>query len=326
MDTGARLRNSLYLRIIAPVIGSSPAWFAYGLALVYADIRRWLDRAKYQEVLLCLDHVMGSRIPTETRKRIAQNYLRNRACMRVDAMRLVGDGHHLMQLVTISGEEQLRKALDNGKGAVLCSAHYGSVRACGALLGARGFPLTMITAWSLSSTRLRGQKSQRLYQFAWKPLERHMRKPLDVRSTRISIAVQASNLLQRNEVVFSLLDTGASKRRKDAMTLDFIGGRATILPGPVLISKLTGAPLFMAFLSRGQSWKDLRLEIGPQIPVQGDALAATQACMTEVGRKITREPSQWEMWTMRRLVHLGLFPEEKASEYYKTTGRYWKKV
>lgn len=326
MDTRARLRNSFYLRFVAPFIGSSPAWFAYGLALVYADTRRWLDKTKYREVLLCLEYVMGGLTSLETRKKVAQDYFRNRACMRVDAMRLVGDGHHLMQLVSISGEEHLSSALNNGRGAVLCSAHYGSVRACGALLGARGFPLTMITAWSLSSTRMHGQRSQRMYQFAWKPIEHHMRKPLDVRSSRIAVAVQASDLVRRNELVFSLLDTAASKRNKNAVTLDFLGGKTTILPGPVTIARLTGAPLFMAFLSRAQNWRRLRLEIGPEIPVQSEDSAVTRACMAEVERRIVREPSQWEMWTMRRLVHLGLFPEAKAAEYYRATGRWWKKV
>ncbi len=319
----AGFRNAVYLRVVAPLVAVSPAWLAYGLALVYADTRRSLDRARYREVSLCLEHVMGGRMSSRALEETARDYFRNRACIRVDAMRLVGDGHNLTRLVTFHGEESIREALASGKGAVLCSAHYGSVRACGALLGARGFPVTMITAWSLGEYRPKGMRRQRMYQFAWKPLEHHMRKPLDIRVARIGIAVAASGILRRDELVFTLLDTAAPHGNQNAVTLDLLGGKTRVLPGPAVIAQLSGAPLFMVFLHRAESWRHLVLEIGPRIGVSGDTTSAIRECMSEVERRVEQRPSEWEMWTMRRLFHIGLFPEDLAAEYYRMTNRRW---
>ena len=57
-------------------------------------------------------------------------------------MRLRGRAEPLERLVEVRGREHLDAALAGGKGAILCSAHFGSYVSAFSLLHASGFPLT----------------------------------------------------------------------------------------------------------------------------------------------------------------------------------------
>ena len=62
-------------------------------------------------------------------------------------MRLRGRARALGKLVEIRGREHLDAALAAGKGAILCSAHFGSYDSAFSLLHASGFPVTSIGRW-----------------------------------------------------------------------------------------------------------------------------------------------------------------------------------
>src|SRR5260370_20810983 len=62
-------------------------------------------------------------------------------------MRLRRKGRRLRRLVEIRGREHLEAALTAGKGALLCSAHFGSFDSGFSMLGASGFKVTTIGRW-----------------------------------------------------------------------------------------------------------------------------------------------------------------------------------
>lgn len=57
-----------------------------------------------------------------------------RCCNIVDVMRLAWEGQALARLVEIRGREHLEMALAQGKGAIMCTAHFGSFLAIPSLL------------------------------------------------------------------------------------------------------------------------------------------------------------------------------------------------
>jgi len=255
----------------------------------------------------------------------ARRYFRSRACMRVDAMRLTGDGHRLMQLVTVRGEEFLAQALRERKGAILCSAHYGSVRACAGLLAAKGYPITFIAEWIFPRDRSPTSKTERLYQFSWKPMEHHFKRPnIVVAGGSLSVAVRAADLLRQNEFVFTLIDLAAGRKKAGrAVRPSFLGARVSMLPGPAAIARLTGAPLFMVFSRRTRDWSHLELEIRPRTPLHPDDLSTIQQCVSEVEKLVRSDPAQWELWRVRNLARLELYPEDRAREFYRNNGWKW---
>ena len=93
-------------------------------------------------------------------------------------MRLRGQARSLGKLVEIRGREHLEAALAEGKGAVLCTAHFGSYNAAFSLLHASGFPLTS-TGRSFSHEAPGGSSAERrLWAFVFdRRLQRHRQRP-----------------------------------------------------------------------------------------------------------------------------------------------------
>ena len=315
----------LYTRLVVPLAAALPSWFAYGCALAYANVRMRLDRARFDEVVECIGAVFGASLSPGGRKEIARSYFRNRACMRVDAMRLTGDGHRLMQLVTIEGEQFVREALNGGRGAVLCSGHYGSVRVGAGLLGAKGHPITLIAIWAFPRDRPEGSGSGNMYQYAWKPIEHHFRRPNILAASGIAVAVEAAGIMRQNELVFTLIDNPPLSYRRAVVT-DFLGGKVTLTSGPVTMAKLAGAPLLMVLIRRSGDWRHLVLTIYPPVPLAGGDALAAEWCVQRLEAAIRSDPAQWELWRMRTLVSLGLYPEERAIEYFRRVGWHWGKM
>ena len=94
-----------------------------------------------------LRQVLGDELSPDEAERLARDLFRFRSCDVIDVMRLRGRARSLGKLVEIRGREHLDAALAEGKGAILCSAHFGSYDSAFSLLHASGFPLTTIGRW-----------------------------------------------------------------------------------------------------------------------------------------------------------------------------------
>jgi lauroyl/myristoyl acyltransferase len=66
----------------------------------------------------------------------------------------------LTELVEIRGKEHINDALSAGKGAIIGGAHFGSPSNCFALLGALGFPITVVAGWSFNPPQAHGSRAE----------------------------------------------------------------------------------------------------------------------------------------------------------------------
>jgi len=318
-----RFRDNVYLHLVVPLVPSLPAWFAYGLAIGYADVRVRLDRTRLREVVLCLGHVLGPQLGEREKARVARDYFRNRVCVKVDALRLAGSGKQLTRMVEVRGDRSLKDVLSQGKGAILCSGHFGSVRACAGLLGALGFPVTLIANWTFAPEP--GQVDSLRKAIIWKPIQHHLQRGnllvATERGSNIAVAMQAATILRQNEAIVTNIDTGISEKDlRRAITVEFLNGHTRVLPGPSDLAGFTGASMLTVFLYRREDWRHFVLEISP---VSGNGAPAMQECMTRLESVIRAHPAQWEHWNMRKLVRLNLYPRESAVNYYMTSYGRW---
>jgi lauroyl/myristoyl acyltransferase len=317
------LRDRLYSISVVPLVPRLPASAVYRLAVSYADLRSAFDRAGFEEVTLCMRQVLGASPGRGGWSKEVRSYFRNRVCLKVDALRLAGDGQPLTQLVDVRGKGHLDRALADGRGAVLCSGHFGSLRACAGLVGALGYPVTLISNWTFSPGPT--QKDSQRKALTWKPIRNHLQRENLLTMTRhgpnLAVALQAASVLRRGEFILTTVDTpGAADNRKGTTTVSFLGGSPQVLPGPVEMAKFAGAPMLAVFLYRVKDWNHLILEI---LPIAPGGLAAIQECMTKLEALIRAHPGQWELWDMRKLVSLGLYPRESAMEFYERTYGEW---
>jgi KDO2-lipid IV(A) lauroyltransferase len=91
--------------------------------------------------------------------------------------------------------------------------------------------------------------------------------------------------------------------RENGVPLRFLDRECWGTIGPVVLSRMTGAPIFGVFMQRGEDGR-YELEILPEIALAGGKLSETivencQRCQDVVASGVERNPGQW-LWLHRR--------------------------
>ena len=110
----------------------------------------WLFRCqagKRTEVARNLRLVLGNELSPAAAQQVTREWFRLASCETVDVKRLRRGARPLRRLVEIRGREHLEAALAAGKGAILCTGHFGSHDSGFSVLHASGFPVTTIGRW-----------------------------------------------------------------------------------------------------------------------------------------------------------------------------------
>jgi len=256
--------------------------------------------------------LLGGRTSPEPRSCVVRDFFRHKSCKMLDTAYISKNPQSYLRLVSVAGRENIDGALARGRGAVLCTVHLNLTN-CLALLTALGIPVTAISRWSfrierISKFRFLPRPVSRQYGFA-RLVRQNIETSGEIRNRPLHVAVQAAEVLRENGAVLVALDAGINDPNR-AVRVDFLGGRATIMPGAVVISKLGEAPLLMTLLRRSRDWRHQRLEISPPIDASGDTSEVLRRCLSFFDAAIRREPSQWDFWGTEELrTELSLIPE-----------------
>jgi lauroyl/myristoyl acyltransferase len=301
-----------YWLVVAPLAARLPASLAYRIACWRGD---WCFRyraGKRSQITGNLRRVLGDELGPEEAERLAREFFRMTSCEVIDVMRLRGRARSLGKLVEIRGREHLDAALAAGKGAILCTAHFGSCNSAFSLLHASGYPLTAIgrTYWKyaagVSSTE------RRIWDYVYaRRLQRHRQRPnIEPWPGRFKVAAQATVALRANEVVTISSDAPPLDADQDrAVEMPFLGRQARLLPGAVGLAQLTGAPVLMMFVYRSADYRHQVLEISPPVSLEGDPVTAFGRCVAAINAAVKRSPAEWVYWASTEdLSCLGLLP------------------
>jgi KDO2-lipid IV(A) lauroyltransferase len=304
--------SSAYWLAVAPLAARLPASLAYRIACWRGD---WCFRyrvGKRTDIVRNLRQVLGDELRPEEAERLARENFRMTSCEAIDVMRLRGRAESLGKLVEVRGREHLDAALAGGKGAILCTAHFGSFSCAFALLHATGYPLTAIgrTYWNYSAV---SSAERRLWDFAYgRRMQRHRQRPnIEPWPGRFQVAAKAAVALRANEVVAIASDApplGSDQAR--AVEMPFLGRRARLLPGVVGLARLTGAPVLMMFIYRSADYQHQVLEISPPVSLDGETETAFGRCVAAMDAAVKTSPAEWLYWAdTGDLSGLGLLPE-----------------
>jgi KDO2-lipid IV(A) lauroyltransferase len=307
------LRNAegaVYWAVAAPVLGSLPAALGYRIACLRGDLLFRHQAAKRTELARNLRHVLGNDLTLAEVHQVCRDWFRVASCEAVDVNRLRHSARPLRRLVEIRGRDHLEAALAAGKGAIICSAHFGSYDCAFSMLGASGYPVTTIGRWQHQYTPSLSSAERRFWDIIHaRPLRRHRKRPnIEPWPGRVDVAARAAAVLRANEVLTIVID--APPLDNDlARTVDvpFLGRRVRLLPGVVMLAQLTGAPVLMGFLHRLADYRHQVLEISAPLPVDGEKATAFGRCAAEVSAAISRSPAHWLYWASTAdLAGLGL--------------------
>ncbi|MDW8321526.1 MAG: lysophospholipid acyltransferase family protein [Armatimonadota bacterium] len=203
---------------------------------------------------------------------------------------LVGDGlstEDLRRMVTLVGEEHLQWCLQQGKGTLVITAHYGNWEiAARYLTQCKGYVLNVVardaddSATAVLVNRIREQGGYRVIP-------------------RGQAARRVLQALKRNELVALLPDQNAGD-----VFVPFFGRLAGTVAGPALLALRSGAPLLPVFCTR-QPDNTYLFEMLPPFFVQSsgdkehDVLEAMTRINTLIEQQVRKHPSQW-LWLHNR--------------------------
>jgi len=321
---------------VAPALARLPATLGYRIACWRGDLLFRCQGGKRTELARNVRLVLGNELSPAAPQQVVRDWFRLTSCSTVDVKRLRRGARPLRRLVEIRGREHLEAALAAGKGAILCSAHFGSYASGLSVLYASGFPVTHIGRWDhnynydyrVNYNRRVGVSSaerwfwERVYA---RPVLRYRQRPnIEPWPGRPQVAMQAAAALRANEVVSISIDAPPlDNERARAVDVPFLGRRAQLLPGVVTLAQLTGAPVLMGFLYRGADYRHQVWEISAPVPLEGETATAFGRCVAEVSAAIRRSPAHWNFWHTVDVARLGLIePQRDKSPRHKTGDPY----
>jgi KDO2-lipid IV(A) lauroyltransferase len=287
-----------------PLVAFLPAPLAYAIAVLRGDVRYHLDKSLREEMTYVLKEVLGDQVSDEDCVRVVRDFFRLRSCETVDVMRLADRGRSLARLVNIRGLEHIEAALAAGKGAILCSAHFGSFRSCFSLLGYVGFPVALIGRWSYfdDSTLSPISRLFRRLTLTW-PVADPLQWPnLVRRKGAFGVAIQAALALRQNKLIGIMVDWPdlgdplAPTDRAEPVRVEFLKQQALMQPGAFAIAQLTGAPVLLVLIRRSRDWRHQVLEISPPISTEGDTITLFRRCLAALESAICRDTAHWVGW------------------------------
>jgi lauroyl/myristoyl acyltransferase len=329
VTAGKLLRNVegvAYWALAAPALAHLPAALGYRIACWRGDCLFWCQAGKRTGLARNVRLVLGSELSQAATQQVVRDWFRLLSCDAVDVKRLRRGARPLRRLVEIRGREHLEGAMAAGKGAILCSAHFGSHASGLSVLHASGFPVTHIGRWDHNyNYDYRANYNQRVgvssaERWFWerahaRPVLRYRERPnIEPWPGRPQVAVLAAAALRANEVVSIPIDSPPlDNERARAVDVPFLGRRAHLLPGVVTLAQLTGAPVLMGFLYRGADYRHQVWEISAPVPLEGETATAFGRCIAEVSAAIRRSPAHWDLWHTIDLARLGLIDPPRAA-------------
>lgn len=307
-----RAQGLAYWLVVAPLVAFLPAVLAYRIACFMGDLNYRLWPKKRSDIVRDVRQLLGDEFSAAAAERLARDLFRYRFCDVNDVMRLRGKGRALGRLLEIRGRENLEAALAEGKGAILCTAHFGSYLSAFSVLHASGFPVTTIGRWDWNYDPGLSSVERRLWDFTYaRRVLRHRKRPnIEPWPGRPLIAVQAAASLRAGELVTICSDAPPlPSDRNRAIEVPFLGGQAKLLPGVVTLARLSGAPVLMAFVHHSPDYRHRVLEISPPVPMHGETDTAFGRCSAAIEDAIRRNPAHWTFWfETSDLDELGLLP------------------
>ncbi len=193
--------------------------------------------------------------------------------------------NELKEKFFLEGEENLKRALSEGKGVIGLCAHFGNFTMMGSGLTSRGYPCALVV-------RPADESRVETYLQKWRDKMGYESIPALPRSTAVRRSLVA---LRQNKILALFAD---QNKAKGGVFVDFFGRPAGTVVGPAVMALRTGAPIIPIFNVRQETDKHKVIIGAPvQLEISGnqekDILVVT-AKVTKVIEKFVRQyPTHW---------------------------------
>lgn len=267
------------------LLGRLPRRVIYAVARLAADGAYLLRPRIRRHVQANMRHVLGPGASPGQVARAAREAVRNAARYYADMIRMphMDVGEFYQRDLTLEGLHHLRKAMDEGKGTVLVSAHFGNPEIAVQGLAAVGIPVLALTE-PLEPPQLFAL-TQRL-----RSAHGHTHLPAGFGGVK-----EALRRLRSGGVVAILIDRDI---QQSGLPMPFCGSEARMPTGAVELALRTGAELIPAIVYRERGFR-YHAYMGPPFRLvrTGDQERDVQVNSANLlflfERHLRSDPGQW---------------------------------
>jgi len=198
----------------------------------------------------------------------------------------------LDRALVFEGLENLRAALDRGKGAILYGAHIRSMYSMFISLGLLGLPISVLVRKKPNNRR--SWVDQWFYAKRIRHFESVGDEFVSTYPPDPFLAARCTRLLRQNRILLVSID--ARPAQADDVEVEFLNEVKTFSLGPAMMAKASGASLLDYSVRRLSADAPAHVRIGEPLLVTGDLVEATRAQARRVEETIRADPSGWNLW------------------------------
>ncbi len=276
------LNTPIVYKLGTKLMSYIPTAISYAFAHTMADISFLFYKSAVEKFIKKLRPVFPDASDRELSRK-TRGIFRNYAEYLVDYGRFsdLDKETLLKKIVHFDGEENLIKALSMQKGVILLTAHLGNWELGGIFFGAYGLKVNVVTLpdedTEIDSNRNSYRKNYGI-------------KTITVGDTPFS-TINLVNALGNNELVAMLIDRYSND--KDSITLDFFDRPEQFPKGPFILSRITGAPIIVAFVVKEDGAYKGIIEKPFLIENRDDETASAEKVVRIFERYIVQYSEQW---------------------------------
>jgi KDO2-lipid IV(A) lauroyltransferase len=211
----------------------------------------------------------------------------------IDLLYFVDRPGKLSEIVDWEYEENLKKALEKGKGVIAVSAHLGNFPLMFVSLAQKGYKVNVV---------IRNMRDEKFSKFMYQLCSRWGINMIQTFPAK-QFFRESLNVLRRNELLFILLDEVVSK--ENGVKVKFFDHDVIRATGPILFFKRTFSPILPMFIVQDEK-KRFKILIEQPFKVvdegdeQGDVLKNISGLTKIVERYVKQYPFQWGGWFNKR--------------------------
>ena len=226
-------------------------------------------------------------LPPEKISRLTKNLFRNYSKYLVDYCRFtrLSKNDVLEKIASYQGKENLDKALNMGKGLILLTAHLGNWELGGIFFGSYGIKTNVIT---IKDQDIQIDNIRRWYR------ERYKVSTITIGTSPFS-TMEIMKALNNKEIVAMLIDRYSDGL--DSITTNFFNKPTPFPRGPLILSRLTGAPIVVAFVVREKKTYKGIIEKPLIVRSEDEECEIIKKVVKILEEHIIKYPDQWYNFT-----------------------------
>ncbi len=272
--------NVFLFRHMSPRIAQR---YLHTIGFLYYLINRHEKRViekNVREVLAGQDEAYVRKVVRETFKGIFTHYFEKMFSAYLDfgTVRSYVNAHF-----KVEGEHLIHQALEQGKGCVLVTAHWGAVEFVPWVLAVKNIPTSVIL--ECATAKLAKSLQEKIT---------HTNTELLSSEFGGSIFLRAMQSLKANRVLMTQCDEVDAWRRRKSQTIHLFGKELFFDNTIDVLAHRSGAPVVAAFLKRsGRNRYTLILE---DVSVQRRPQSTARDCLGLWQKYVSQYPEQWYQW------------------------------